>query len=124
MKISKNVKKIFSIYNIAVVVCIFIITISLFIILKPDSNKKTTSDGVEIVQAQIKENEQITEIDAKKLAIKQFKNIDESGLKQEDLKVVKIQRSGEEYYYISSKKNTLEIKILGGEITRINSVVI
>ena len=42
-------------------------------------------------------------------------------LKKEDLKVIKIQREGEEYYYITSVENSLEIKIKGGKISRINA---
>ncbi len=35
-----------------------------------------------------------------------------------------IVRKEEKYYYVSSKTNTLEIKIKGGKITRINSVLV
>ena len=45
-------------------------------------------------------------------------------VKKEDLQVKKIQRSGEEYYYISSANNTMEIQISSGKITRINSATV
>ena len=41
---------------------------------------------------------------------------------QDSLEVIKLQRDDGLYYYISSEKNTLEIRIKGGEITRINAV--
>lgn len=124
MKISKKMKRIFNIYNLAVILCVITIIVALVIIFKPNNNKKITSDGVEIVQAKIGSDEKISEEDAKKLAIKQFKKIGESDIDEGSLKILKIQRQGEEFYYISSKENTLEIQILGGDITRINSVVV
>ena len=42
-------------------------------------------------------------------------------VKEDDLNVVTIQREGEKYYYITSKQNSLEIKIKGGKVTRINA---
>ena len=123
MKISKKMRRIFNIYNLAVLLCVITIIVTLLIIFKPN-NKKITSEGVEIVQAKSGSDEEISENDAKKLAIKQFKKIGESNIDEESLKVLKIQRKGKEFYYISSKENTLEIQILGGNITRINSVVV
>lgn len=123
MKISKKMRRIFNIYNLAVLLCVITIIVTLVIIFKPN-NKKITSEGVEIVQAKLGSDEEISENDAKKLAIKQFKKIGESNIDEESLKVLKIQRKGKEFYYISSKENTLEIQILGGNITRINSVVV
>ena len=123
MKISKKMRRIFNIYNLAVLLCVITIIVTLVIIFKPN-NKKITSEGVEIVQAKLGSDEEISENDAKKLAIKQFKKIGESNIDEESLKVLKIQRKGKEFHYISSKENTLEIQILGGNITRINSVVV
>lgn len=123
MKMSKRVKRMCS-YNLAIILCVIVIIVALIIIFKPSNNKKITSDGVEIVQAKIDSNEAISEEDAKELAIKQFKKIGESDIDEGNLKVLKIQRQGEEFYYIASKENTVEIQIIGGDITRINSVVI
>ena len=57
---------------------------------------------------------------AKEAAIKQFKKLGEKTNKN-DLTLKEIKRNGEKYYYITSKQNTMEIKIQGGKITRINS---
>ena len=59
---------------------------------------------------------------AKKLAIKQFKELGESDLSENDVSCLKILRDEDEYFYIKSKQNTLEIKVKGGQISRINSV--
>lgn len=124
MKISRKVRRLFSIYNLAIILCIIAIVVSLIIILKPKSSKKVTADGVEIVQAKIGSDEQISEKEAKKIAVKQFKKIGESNIDENNLEILQIQRKGTEYYYVASKENTLEIKIAGGTITRINSVVV
>lgn len=123
----KKLKKIFNLYNLAILICVVVIIGSLIIIIKPNFSgmfkKKTavTSDnGVKIVSNDNNGGE-ISEKDARRLAKKQFKELDEK-VKEEELEVLKIERNGEEYYYISSAKNTLEIKIKTGEITRINSV--
>lgn len=121
MKMNRKLKRIFSTYNIAIFVCIALITISLFIIFKP--NKKYTTEGIEIIQTGTEENEEISEENARKATIKQFKKLGEN-VKEEDLKVTKISRSNIEYYYITSAKNSLEIRIKGGIIERINSVLI
>ena len=62
-----------------------------------------------------------TEEEAKELAIKQFKKIGEKNLEKDKINIIKIDRNGEEYYYVTSAENTAEIKIKGGQITRINS---
>ena len=124
MKISRKVRRLFSIYNLAIILCVIAIVVSLIIILKPKSSKKVTADGVEIVQAKIGSDEQISEKEAKKMAVKQFKKIGESNIDENNLEILQIQRKGTEYYYVASKENTLEIKIAGGTITRINSVVV
>lgn len=120
MKINKRkLKRIFTPYNIAVVLCIIILGVSLYIIFKPETNK--TPSGLKIINSGIKQDEEITEDKAKEIAIKQFKKLGEKELNKDKIKTVKIDRNGEEYYYISSLNNTLEIKIHGGKITRINS---
>lgn len=58
---------------------------------------------------------------AAKVAINKFKELGEN-VKKEDLEILKIQRDGEELYYISSKENTAEVRISDSKITRLNSV--
>lgn len=122
MKISKKIKRLFSIYNLAILVSIIIILISLYIIFMP--NEKTIiHNGIEVEQSNIENEKQITENQAKKLAVKQFKKLKED-VKEEELNIIKIQRENEEYYYITSVNNSLEIKINGGKITRINAALV
>ena len=116
-KIEKFIKKYFTMYNLAISGAIIVIIVSLIIILKPEGekNKPKTVDGVKIVTSKIQENEEISEEEARTLG---------ETINKDDVQVNKIQRQGEEYYYIASPKNTVEIKILGGQIKRINSVIV
>ena len=125
-KFIRKVKRLFNLYNIAILACIIIILISLFIIFRPNLGKigSTADSNIELVDTEIRGEDEITEEQARKVAVKKFKKLGEKKVKQEDLNVKKILRSQEEYYYISSAENTLEIKIKGGTITRINSAVV
>lgn len=122
-KLIKKMKRLFNLYNIAILACIIIILVSLCIIFRPKIGS-TTDNNIEIVDTKIGEEDQITEEQARKVAVKQFKKLGEKKIKKENINIKKILRSQEEYYYISSVENTLEIKIKGGIITRINSAVV
>ncbi len=104
---------------IGIIIAILLI-ITLILIFKP---KEKTVDGVKIISTNKQENEEITEDEAREIAVKQFKRLGEK-IEKNELEVVEIVRKEEKYYYISSYSNTLEIKILGGEITKINTVVV
>lgn len=120
-KLSKKLKNIFNLYNIAIIACVILIAISVYIIFKPD--KQISKNDVEIIQTDISETKEISEKEAKKVAQKQFKKIGEK-VKLEDLECKKIKREQVEYYYITSAKNSLEITVIGGKIERINSVLV
>ena len=85
------------------------------------NNEVTKKEDVKVVQSRNSANE-ITEQEARKLAAKQFKELDEKWVREKELEVLEFSRANEYYYYISSKENTIEIKKDGGKITRINSV--
>lgn len=128
-KFTRKLKRIFNLYNLAIIVCIVVILVSLFVIFKPNikfdfnflnTNKVVTPSGITVIQTNVKENEKISEENAKKAASKQFKELGEK-VKNDDLKCIKIERDKEEYYYITSSQNSVEIKINGGQITRINA---
>lgn len=116
---AKKRKKGFNFYTFAIILCIIIILASLWVIFRPD--KLITPYGLEVIQEKFSKNEEISENDARKLAVKQFEKMGEN-VAQDSLEVIKLQRDDGLYYYISSEKNTLEIRIKGGEITRINAV--
>lgn len=56
-------------------------------------------------------------------AINKFTELGEQ-VKKDELEVLKIQRKGELYYYISAKENSVEIKIDTVEITRVNGILV
>lgn len=119
MKISEKVKTIFNIYSLAILVCLVLISVSIYIIFKP--NKKKTPSGIEIVQIEMKDAKIVTEDRARQAAKEQFKILGEDNVQEEQLSVAKIQKNGKEYYYISSNKNTMEIEVQSGKVTKINS---
>lgn len=125
----EKLKKMLNLYNIAVATCIIVIIVSLYIILKPEDGEtfakreKTMVDGVEVIETNKKETEEISEKEARKIAVKQFRKLNEK-VKEDSLDIIKIQRKGEEYYYIVSPKNNMEIKIMGGKVTRVNSSLV
>ena len=127
LRLERKLRRIFSIYNILILLCIVISLVSLYLFFKPDLNffsfKYKVVDGVKIVETNVKENEVITEKQARKTGVKQFKQLGEN-IKEDDLNIKKIQRKGEEYFYVVSPKNTMEIKLVGGKITRLNTVPI
>ncbi len=118
-KLKRKLKRALTPYHIATTICLIVLITSLCIILKPETKK--TPSGITVVSSKTKENEEITEEEAKELAIKQFKKIGEKNLEKDKINIIKIDRNGEEYYYVTSEENTAEIKIKGGQITRINS---
>lgn len=85
------------------------------------NNEATKKEDVKVVENGNSANE-ITQQEARKLAAKQFKELDEKWVREKELEVLEFSRANEYYYYISSKENTIEIKKDGGKITRINSV--
>lgn len=137
----KILKKIFNFYNLGILVCVLFIIGSLTVLIGPDvklqniklpnikfpeinfdKNKDENDDKITIVDSKTKDGDSITEQDAIKLAISQFKKLGEKDLNTKDVTCLEIEREGEHYYYICSPQNTLEIKIVGGKITRLNSV--
>lgn len=114
-----KLKKILTPYNIIIGISIILIILSLYIIFKP--NKKYTSYGVEIVQSRVGKNKEITEDEAREIAVKQFEKLNEN-VEKASLEVIKLERNDGLYYYISSEKNTMEVRIKGGKVTRINAV--
>ena len=118
-ELKRKLKRALTPYHIATTICLIVLIISLCIILKPETKK--TPSGITVVSSKTKENEEITEEEAKELAIKQFKKIGEKNLEKDKINIIKIDRNGEEYYYVTSAENTAEIKIKGGQITRTNS---
>lgn len=133
-------KKKFKWHKLVIIICLALIIVSLYFIFKYKdklnfknifggsnissiNDKNNTVDGVEIVPNDNKENKEISEEDAKNIAIRQFANLGE-GANPNKLNVIRLQRNGEEYFYVSSPKNTVEIRISDGKITKINSVVV
>lgn len=119
IKMIKNKRR-----NIRIIICslaLGIIGIATFIGLKNNCNTnynifiKTTESR--------KDSDDIQRKKAINVAKKRFKELGEK-VNEDNLEVLKINRKGEYYYYISSKENTLEVRISDNKITRVNSVIV
>ena len=65
-----------------------------------------------------------TEIDeacAREIALSKFVELGETEVTADSFDVRGVLRGGEKYYLVSTEKNSLEIKLEGGEISRINN---
>jgi len=67
---------------------------------------------------------EITYEEAISKAVTVFQDQGELNVDSKSFEVLKTSRDGIEYYYISSKENTVEIAIKGGKVNRINSVIV
>lgn len=119
-KAAKILKKIFNLYNLAMILCIIVILFSLYIIIKPHINFSLISNEQTNVQGDEGKKE-ISEDKARKIAQKKFKELGEKKVNKDSLKVTLIQRDSELYYYVCSLDNTVEISQKTGKIIRINS---
>ncbi len=117
-----NIKKYINRYSISIAVIMIIIIIAIILIFVYRANNKIiiTPSGMKVVDTQIEQDKTISEEEARETAIKQFKILGEDATNA-DLTVTRIRRNEEDYYYIITKRNTMEVKIKGGKITRINS---
>lgn len=129
LKIKRKLRRIFNLYNLLILICVIVTAVSIFYFVNPDftswfGTKYKEVDGVKIIQTGMKDDDVMDEGQAKRVGVKQFKELGEKDIKESDLHIEKIQRKGVEYYYIKSSKNTMEIRIKGGVVSRINSVVV
>lgn len=141
-------RSLISTHNLLIILCLILIAVSVHMLFSEEDEETVVGQAKEQTQAQNQEKEQtqtiannevtkkeeikvvqsgnsaneITEQEARKLATKQFKELDEKWVREKELEVLEFSRANEYYYYISSKENTVEIKKDGGKITRINSV--
>lgn len=117
-KFIKSFKKVFNLYNLAMMLCIIVILASLYIVIKPNFKFSTIGN----IQTNIQRNKsEINEDEARKIAQKKFKKLGEKKINKESLKVTLIQRDNELYYYVCSLENTIEISQKSGKIVRVNS---
>lgn len=121
-KLKKKIKKIINPRNIVILVCIILILGFLYFMFGQTGTR--TPSGIKVVETNIQKDSEMTEEKARKSAVKQFKILGEKNVKEDKLSVKKILRNEEEYYYISSAENTIEIQVRGGKITRINSATV
>ena len=110
--------------NVKIAICAIvlgIIGVTAFFTLK--ENFKPKSDESSQTSEIHNKNDDKQKEKALKVARKKFEELGEK-VNEKDLEILKIERKGEFYYYISSKENTVEVRISDNKITRVNSVVV
>lgn len=110
--------------NVKIAICVIvlgIIGVTAFFTLK--DNFKPKSDESSQTSEIRNKNDDEQKKKALKVARKKFEELGEK-VNEKDLEILKIERKGEFYYYISSKENTVEVRISDNKITRVNSVVV
>lgn len=118
IKVEKKTKKII-IISVSSIIAILIIALISIIVL--DKTQRIFDGKVASI---FLSDEEIPEEKAVKKALDRFKEMGEENLKENELEILKIMRSGEYYYYVSSPNNSLEIHISDGKIIRENSVIV
>ena len=139
-KTKKWLKKHLNLYNMGIIVAVLMIIISLIVIFRSNiaagfsaigstikdmtyHPEERDFNGVKVVASKKREDQEITEDEARDMAITQFERLGEN-VNKDDIRIVKLKRNDNMYYFISSKENTMEISIQGGIVTRINAVVV
>ena len=119
----KEIRKIKSkkIIIISIVSVILIAIIVFVCVYGLDATKNTFGGKISSI---FKQDKDITEEKAVTKALNRFTEMGEANLTSNDLEVLKINRKGEYYYYISSPQNSLEIRISDGKIVRENSILV
>lgn len=110
--------------NVKIAICAIvlgIIGVTAFFTLK--DNFKPKSDESSQTSEIHNKNDDEQKKKALKVARKKFEELGEK-VNEKDLEILKIERKGEFYYYISSKENTVEVRISDNKITRVNSVMV
>lgn len=110
--------------NVKIAICAIvlgIIGVTAFFTLK-DNFKPKSDENSQTSEIHNKNDDKQKE-KALKVARKKFEELGEK-VNEKDLEILKIERKGEFYYYISSKENTVEVRISDNKITRVNSVVV
>ena len=110
--------------NVKIAICAIvlgIIGVTAFFTLK--DNFKPKSDESSQTSEIRNKNDDEQKKKALKVARKKFEELGEK-VNEKDLEILKIERKGEFYYYISSKENTVEVRISDNKITRVNSVIV
>ncbi len=128
MKVSRKKKNSFLIFALAIIAIILII-LSIILAFSPISIQlpmckkeiQKVQEKVEIVEIQKPENQDTTRKQAVDATVEQFKRLGED-VSENDLKVDVITRNGQQYYYIKSKQNSIQIDVNTGKVVRINSV--
>lgn len=121
------------IYGLLILLCIGIIAGCTMVLIEPDFGELFHTKKVSSVDRKNKEKvkvvtmehsgDVISEEEARKLAKMQCKELGEE-VEEGSLEVIKVEKKGDPFYYITSRRNSMQIDIGSGKITKINSEIV
>ena len=147
----KNKRKSLDESNIVLVAILVIVVIALIVVFIPDKKEEPKNQNLQVISPEEKVNvqeevnelnvvanpqdydknvtvnvvatagHQISQTEAAEIAVKQFSQLGEP-VKADELRILDLERDGEDEFYITSKNNTMEIRKRDGKITRLNAV--
>ena len=122
-KTIKWIKKHINLYSVGIIVAVLMILISLIVIFRSNiasgfsaigstiraityHPEERDFNGVKIVASKKREDQEITEDEAREMAVIQFERLGENAVDKDSLRVVQLKRNDNLYYFIASEENT------------------
>lgn len=109
--------------SIGIIITILIVCIVLFVLKEANVIGKNKNESSGVAQSITENSDEQKKKKAIDEALNKFRELGEN-VNENELEVMKIKRKNEYYYYISSKQNTVEVRLSDNKITRVNSILV
>lgn len=109
--------------SIGIIITILIVCIVLFVLKEANVIGKNKNQSFGVAQSITENSDEQKKKKAIDVALNKFHELGEN-VNENELEVMKIKRKNEYYYYISSKQNTVEVRLSDNKITRVNSILV
>ena len=109
--------------SIGIIITILIVCIVLFVLKEANVIGKNKNESSGVAQSITENSDEQKKKKAIDVALNKFRELGEN-VNENELEVMKIKRKNEYYYYISSKQNTVEVRLSDNKITRVNSILV
>lgn len=109
--------------SIGIISTILIVCIVLFVLKEANVIGKNKNESSGVAQSITENSDEQKKKKAIDVALNKFRELGEN-VNENELEVMKIKRKNEYYYYISSKQNTVEVRLSDNKIIRVNSILV
>lgn len=109
--------------SIGIIITILIVCIVLFVLKEANVIGKNKNESSGVAQSITENSDEQKKKKAIDVALNKFRELGEN-VNENELEVMKIKRKNEYYYYISSKQNTVEVRLSDNKIIRVNSILV